>query len=125
MPGAGLYLGTPLILLLIPRIHLETVLRLLGINLGLWLLTREGLPLDGGTFRMRLTRVLLAFAIYGVSDPLLSSLVETAIGERELVEFGIQALSAFLMVWATTRISYKVGLYERGAPGAGLLAEAA
>lgn len=118
---ALLYLGAPLAMMLIPGADVENLMRLLGINLGLWLLTRDGLPLDGGTPGMRVTRVLLAFALYGVTDPLLSSVVESALGERRALEYGIQALSSFLLVWGAPRICYRIGLYQRGAPGVGLL----
>ncbi len=116
-----LYLGPPPLAALVPGAEIESVLRIGGINLGLWLLTRNGLPLDGGTLEQRAARVLLAFALYLVSDRLLTLVLERLFGESDLLSASIQGVSAFVLVWGTTVVCYRTGLYRRGEAGVGLL----
>ncbi len=118
---AFLYLATPPLAALVLDAGHEGALRIFGINLGLWLLTRTGLPLGGGTLQHRAARVLLSFALYLVSDRLLTSVLEQLLGESDVLEAAIQCVSAFVTVWGTTIVCYRVGLYRRGAPGVGLL----
>lgn len=117
-----LLLGTPPLALLIPDADVETVLRIFGLQLSLWLLTRYGLPVAGvESVGARAARVLVAFSLYLLTDRALGGLAERALGESDRLDAGISALSAFAGVWGTTRICYRLGLYRRGQPGVGLL----
>ncbi len=116
-----LYLLLPLLVALVPGAELDSVLRLMGLHAGLWLLTRGGLPVGGGSLGARAARVILAFALYLITGRVLTTALEAVLGESEILEAVIRAVSAFVLVWGTTVICYRIGLYERGEPGVGLL----
>lgn len=118
---ALLYLGTPLLALLLPGADAGIVVRIFGIQAGIWLLTRYGLPEGGGSVKVRAARVLMAFALYGISDRLLTASLEYAFGESDALEMAIQGFSSFVLVWGGTMLCYRTGLYRRGEPNRGLL----
>lgn len=116
-----IYLAPPLLVAPLPGMGEETVMRLLGVGLGLWLLTRGGLPRDGGEPRTRFLRVLLAMALYALTNRVLGAGLELSLGESDLGEAVVEGASTFVLTWGTPALSYRLGLYERGEPGQGLL----
>lgn len=116
-----LYLALPALVVLLPRVGLTNAMRIVGVNFGLWLLTRSGLPEDDGESWKRFLRVVVAVVLYTATGWLLGWLCELAFGDDDLFEPFIEGLSTFALTWGTTSLSYRLGLYRRGEPGVGLL----
>jgi membrane-associated phospholipid phosphatase len=118
------YLVLPVAAIYLPGVGLEHAMRMTGVSVGLWLLTRTGLPLEMEEDWKRFARVVLAITLYFATSKLLGGLSELLLGDEEMVEYLIEGASTFALTWGTTTLSYRLGLYERGEPGAGLLASA-
>ena len=116
-----LYLGPPVLMMFVPGVGLVTVMRLVGVYLGLWLLTGTGLPEGGGESSKRFLRVVLAITIYAVVNRSFDWLFEATLGRGDLLEALVEGLSTFALTWGTSVASYRLGLYRRGRPGVGLL----
>jgi len=116
-----LYLAPPALAVLLPGVGLPTAMSMVGVNFGLWLLTRNGLPTGGGESWKRFSRVVLAIALYTATVWLLGRLCELALGDDDLFEPFIGGVGTFALTWGTASLSYRLGLYRRGEPGVGLL----
>jgi hypothetical protein len=107
--------GAPLLLFLLPGGEQDAG-RLLGLNLGyLVLAVRGGLPEDGGPWRMRGARVLLAI---GLSVVALLAIPGTLPAWREskspLNELLVGGVPPFIMLTGTVLIGRRLGLYRQG-----------
>lgn len=116
----ALWLGAPLALLLLPGVEAEDVARLLGVNLGLWLLGRGGLPEDGGAVKVRIARVLLAVAVYFLTLRSLAAAAEL-LGGGELAAAAAEGVAAFALTWGAVTLCFRLGLYRRAAGPADLV----
>lgn len=111
--GQGLYLfAAPLLLLfLVPAVHVEDPARLLGLNLGFWLVAREGLPQWSGRWGRRAARVGLALGVYAASSYTLHRGGTWLLGvDAAAWTFGAETASIVLMVWGTTAACRRLGL---------------
>jgi membrane-associated phospholipid phosphatase len=117
----ALYLAPPLLVTLVPGVELVSAVRLVGLGLGLWLLTRIGLPVEDGSLANRFFRVVLAVVLYGLVNQGVGGLLESWLGERDTLEALVEGASGFVMTVGTVVLSYRLGWYRRGEPGLGLL----
>lgn len=116
-PTAGptllFFFGLPFLAAFVPGADLEDVLRVFGINMGLWLILRRGLPDDAGTPGQRFSRVLIAVVTYFAVQRGFTGLGETVLGESDLLESVVEGVSAFALTWGATELSLRLGLYRR------------
>lgn len=104
----------PCVLLFVPKINLEVVASLLGLNIGFLLVWNRGVPEEGGTIRQRMARVLVAIGVFMLADL-------TMEGASRLLFHPVPAGVAFiknsvpvlLCVWGATELSIKFKFYKR------------
>ena len=82
---------------------------LLGINVGFILLTIKGIPLDGGTFSQKISRILIALVLFFGTDLLLKNL---GFDDIPLLKFIRSVVVSFTMIYGTTELAVKLQLYK-------------
>lgn len=108
------FLALPFMLLLIPQAPRAGIAVFLGANLGYLLLWIRGLPKDTGTIGQRLSRIAIALVIYLGCDFVFRKGTGLFVSnELALVEFLRYAVTTFLLLWGSTEISIKLGLFKR------------
>jgi membrane-associated phospholipid phosphatase len=104
----------PFLLLPVPHINHTVVAMFLGLNVGFVLVWIRGIPEDTGTFFQRLSRVLVVFVVFFVSDFMLTRMIMALFSsETQLLAFIRVALTAVLFLWGSTEICVKLRLYKR------------
>ena len=104
----------PFLLLPIPGVQRVGIAVFIGANFGYALLWIRGIPKDTGTVGQRLARIGLALVIYLGSDFLFKKGTGFFISnEPDLVEFLRYAVTTFLLLWGSTEVSIKLGLFQR------------
>lgn len=106
------FLGLPLAAMLLPDVDIDDCARLLGANLGWVLLTRRGLPENGGPALHRLARFLVAlFCFVGVAA-LVGGVAEAiAGGDNEWTDSITYFLAALATIWGATELALKLELF--------------
>jgi len=110
------FLGVPWLVLLVPSIKPQIAGAFLGLNVGFLLVWARGIPADMGTLWQRSVRVILAVFVFSV----LYFGFKAAVGiifsaEPEIVAFLRHAFTQFLLIWGSTEICVKLGLFQRKA----------
>jgi len=104
----------PLHLILIPNIPADFMVIFLGLNLGFLMIWRQGIPKDDGSFLHRVSRVLIALGLYFGADRGLEAIHRLLFqSEPEVVSLIRMALTAFILMWGSTELSIKLGLFKR------------
>jgi len=112
--GVLFLLAAPIAALALPTVDAESAGRLLGLNAAFLLLVQGGLPEDRAPARHRLARVVLAFACYPLLKTALGELAEAVAPAGPWAEpsAGLAEMAgAFLLLWGTTRLAERLGLY--------------
>ncbi|MGD9345031.1 MAG: phosphatase PAP2 family protein [Candidatus Aminicenantes bacterium] len=109
------YMGVlPLVLLFLPKINIELVAALLGLNIGFLLVWNRGIPEDMGAIGQRIARVFLAIGVYILSDRTLDWAVQLFFEPRPAgVAFVKNSLTVLLCVWGSTELAFKLRLFQR------------
>jgi membrane-associated phospholipid phosphatase len=107
----------PFLILIVPGINHEVVAALLGLNIGFLLVWRRGIPEDKGTIWQRIARILLALAVYALADQISGRLSQFLLPVVPgLIEFTQNALTSFFLLWGSTALCIKLGLYRQRTP---------
>ncbi len=107
----------PFLLLLIPGVQQVGIAAFIGANIGYALLWIRGIPKDTGTIGQRLARIVVALVVYLGSDFLFKKGIGLFVSdEATLFEFLRIALTTFLLIWGSTEVSIKLGLFQREIP---------
>lgn len=87
--------------------------RLFGVNAAFLLIGIRGFPDDGGSLLKRVCRVIICPVLFLTLTLLLKKLVELASLNEDhiLVAFFVSAIVAFIMIWGTVWLSFRIGLY--------------
>lgn len=92
----------------------EIAARFFGFNLGFLVIGLNNFPSDDGSVLQRSYRVLLGLTIIGGSGLIMKYAFGFAgLGDHEMAEMFRKGLETFLLIWGTTALSRKFGLYER------------
>jgi len=106
----------PVLLLFVPKIRPEFIAGLCGLNLGFFLVWIRGVPGDEGTALERILRVMIALALF-YSTYLTLAKLSTLLFHTEpgAVGFIRICVTLVLLIWGSTELSIKLGLYKRKA----------
>jgi membrane-associated phospholipid phosphatase len=104
--------GAPLILFLLPGAEQDAG-RLLGLNLGyLTLALRGGLPADGGPWRARAMRIVLAIGLSAVALLVMSGVLPfSGRSMSPLAQLLVGAVPPFVMLTGTVLLGGRLGFY--------------
>jgi hypothetical protein len=106
----------PFLILLIPYARIDAVSALLGLNLGYILLRIKGAPLDSGTILQRMGRAGIALVLYFSMDFVLG-VIEGRLftSGSDIVVFAHHVLIMMVLIWLSTEVSIRLGLFKRPA----------
>lgn len=107
-------LAIPFLLLLIPHIDPENSARLLGLNIGFFLLWTRGIPKDEGSLLSRIGRVGMAAVFYFIVRGGMGKGIEFLFTQEALlIELFTEFVAVFLVTWGSTEISIKLKFFKR------------
>lgn len=111
--GYGYFFALPLAVMALPHANTGDCARLLGANLGWVLLSRRGLPRDGGSAWRRLARFLLAVGCFAlVSVAVGRATVALAGGESDWTDGLTNFTATLATLWGASELGLKLKLFE-------------
>jgi len=104
----------PFLLLFVPHIPADFIAILLGLNVGFLIIWRKGIPKDDGSFIQRTVRAFIAIGFYFGTDQGLEATHRLFFqSEPEVASLLRMALTAFFLMWGSTELSIKLGLFKQ------------